>query len=130
MPDDVKAIEFAAEMSTCYRPGNTHYALPGNATAVKISIAGTEIGSRDLLGDPGVDGWLIRLRVTESGTFHRDKRISQVTLDSLRSRLKAKVRVRLTASGIGPNTGGLNIHGPKGSGIHGIDPSLIFVWQP
>jgi len=130
VPSKVKALELAAELASCYRPGNTHYALPGNATRVRVSIAGTEIGHVDVLGDPGVDGWLYRLRVEESGTFLRGKRISQVTLDSLLPRLKDKVRVRLTASGLGGNPGGLNIHGPKGSGIHGIDPSLIVIHEP
>ena len=129
-PTKIKAIEFAAELASCYRPGNTHYALPGNATRVRISIAGTEIGHIDVLGDPGVDGWLYRLRVEGSGTFFRGKRISQVTLDSLLPRLKGKVGVRLTAEGLAGNAGGLNIHGPRGSGIHGLDPSLIVIYEP
>lgn len=124
------AVEFVAELSTCYRPGNTHYALPGNPTDVTVAIAGIEIGSARLLGDPGVDGWLVRLRVTESGTFHQGRRISQVTLKALLPKLKGKVRVRLTASGAADNPGGLNVHGPTGSGIHGIDPSLIVIREP
>ncbi|MDP6355199.1 MAG: NEW3 domain-containing protein [Planctomycetota bacterium] len=124
---EIEAIEFAAELSTCYRPGNTHYALPGNPTRLQVKIGNLSIGSVDLLGDPGVDGWLIRLRVTDTGTFHRNKRISHVRLDSLFKELHGKVRVRLTAAGLSGSPGGLNVHGPNGSGVHGIDPSLVII---
>jgi hypothetical protein len=126
----VRSVEFVAELASCYRPGNTHYALPGNPTRVQVSIGGLEIGHYDVLGDPGVDGWLMRLRVEESGTFHRDRRVSTTALDALLPLMKGKVRVRLTASGLGGNPGGLNVHGPNGSGIHGLDPSLIVSYEP
>ena len=72
----------------------------------------------------------MRMRVTESGTFYQGKRISQVKLDDVLAKLKGKVRVRLSAEGIADNPGGLNVHGPKGSGVHGIAPSLIIVYVP
>jgi len=121
----LRAVEVAAELASCYRPGNTHYAVPGNPTRVTVSVGGLEIGRFDALGDPGVDGYLMRLRVTEGGTFHRERRISQVNLDEVLPKLTGKVRVRLSAEGMGGSVGGLNVHGPSGSGIHGVAPSLI-----
>ena len=130
VPGKVRSVEFAAELATCYRPGNTHYALPGNPTRLRIRIGNVEIGSCDLLGDPGVDGWLVRMQVTESGTLYQGKRIGQVRLGDLLAQLKGKVRVRLSAEGIAGSAGGLNVHGPNGSGVHGIAPSLIIVYVP
>jgi predicted transcriptional regulator len=96
-------------------------------TRLLVKIDKLTIGSVDLLGDPGVDGWLVCLRITEPGSFHRNKRISQVRLDSILKELHGKVRVRLTATGLAGRPGGLNVHCPNGPGVHGIDPSLVLL---
>jgi len=124
-PDSVAVVEFKAELASCARPGNTHYAVPGNASRVQVTVAGLDIGHVDVVGDPGVDGFLQRLRVTDAGTFWREQRVSQINLTDLLPRLTGTVSVRLTVRGLSGNRGGLNVHGPNGSGVHGCDPALV-----
>lgn len=131
LPKDkrLKRLEFLAELASCFSPGNSHFAFPGNPSEVTLSVNGKKVGTHLSPGDPGSDGWLVCWQVTESGSFLGGKRVSTLNLADLVIREGQKLKLRLAVEEDARSRGGLNVHSGNGSGVHGRDLTLRLCYE-